>query len=62
MKVYRQNVEDVVTALHRAVTDMETLERMYPLTAPIALQEAVVYAKLAQLKLEGLRRSTYKQG
>lgn len=58
MKVYKQNVDDVLIELNRTVDDMETLAKMYPLTEQISLQEAIGYAHSAQDILTGLRRAT----
>ena len=58
MIVYKQNVDDVLRELNRAVDDMETLVKMYPLEEPLALQEAIGNAHSAQDILTGLRNST----
>ena len=58
MIVYKQNVADVLRELNRAVDDMETLARMYPLDEPIVLKEAIGHAHSAQDVLIGLRNAT----
>lgn len=58
MIVYKQNVDDVLREMNRAVNDMETLARMYPLNAPLSLNEAIENAHSAQDVLKNLRDHT----